>query len=419
MDSQNSQTKLALSNNQFTFDTLRQVATSSTKGLKNGVNIILSPFNVAQVLSMIMIGAKGETFRQLSDTLHYSSNFQPIPTPQNQEGLHKAIANAAKLHLGAKNRKRNFTLETGYGIYPDKTFLLNPIFEKNVKRFYRATIRNLNFKSQPKLAEKIINQDVSNATNGKIKNLLPPNSLDAFTRMVLIGTIYFKGNWKDKFDPKLTRKIEFKSDDGLSQEVDMMQGSKDGHYGDFDFSTLMDSSIKHPQPVKVLRLDYVDSNLAMFFVLPKQNGLDGLIQDLNTAILTKLIEGLRHEKKIRVTIPKFKIDYGIEMKEVLQKLGMTDIFGNKADLSGISRAESGSSETERLYLSEVYHKAFIEVNEIGSEAAAATGAVISLLSVMTPTEFKADRPFLYFIMDLSNSNILFIGTYSKPPQTNA
>ncbi|CAK9305122.1 unnamed protein product [Gordionus sp. m RMFG-2023] len=398
---------LALANNQFTFDTLKQAATS-LKGIKN-VNIILSPFNVAQVLSMIMLGAKGETFNQLSSTLHYSSNFKPIPTPLNQEGLHKAIAD--KLLTGPKDQKRNVTLETGNGIYPDKTFPLNPTFLKNVERFYQASVQNLDFRKESQKAVGIINADISKATNGKILDLLPPNSLDASTSLVLISTIYFKGDWKDKFDPKLTKKIPFKSDDGLIQEVDMMQGLKEGYYGDFDFSTSMDSSIKHPQSVKVLRLDYTDSNLAMFFLLPEQNGLEGLIIDINPSILAKLIADVRHNTKIKAILPKFSINYEVEMKDILQKLGITDVFSNKADLSEITKTPM---DAEGLYISKVYHKAFIEVNEKGSEAAAATGVVISRSSIFLPITFQADRPFMYFIMDLSNSNILFIGTYSRP-----
>ncbi|CAK9302914.1 unnamed protein product [Gordionus sp. m RMFG-2023] len=395
---------LASSNNQFSVDVLKTLIGNE----KEEKNIIMSPFNASQSLSMLLLGSKAKTFTQLAQTLHYDKILKDtsLLTPKNQETLHETIK---EMNEVLTKLSKHVTLDFGNGLYPDDLFPLDSHYLEVIKGMYKAKIRNLNFMKDPSNAEKIINEDTAQATKGRIQNLLPPNSLDKYTRLVLTSTIYFKGDWKDKFDPSLTQKMAFMSDDGHAHDIPMMQGVKKANYCKIAFSEHDGVGYE----VKVLRLDYVDEKLAMFFVLPPQNGLSQFIKDLTPERLNRIVTDLRLEKEIRVTIPVFKIEYETKLKDTIQALGSVDIFGNNADLSGITSASKGDIE-QKLYLSQVYQKAFIEVNEEGCEAAAATGAVIALRAMLIPKEFTASRPFLYFIMDMVNSCILFIGTFVIP-----
>ncbi|CAK9302910.1 unnamed protein product [Gordionus sp. m RMFG-2023] len=391
---------LASADNQFTIDVLKTLLLHDTKGEKK--NVIISPFNASQALSMLLFGSKAKTFTQLAQTLHYDKILKDITslTPKNREMLHITIK---EMNAALTKLSKHVTLDIGNGLYPDNMFPLDSHYLEVIKGTYKAIVHNLNIAKDPRQAEKVINEDVAHATKGMIKNLLPPNSLNSTTRMVLTSTIYFKGDWHEKFDHSLTQKMPFISDDGHTQEIPMMQGFKSVNYAKINFSDHVG------QEVEVLRLDYKDEELGMFFVLPRQNGLKQFIQDLNPERLNKLVKDLHLEKKIWISIPLFKIGYETELKETLQELGTHDIFGDNADLSGIS-----GNTKEKLTLTQMYHKAFIEVNEEGSEAGAATGGVIGVTSVQDPVRFIANKPFLYFIMDLVNGCILFIGTFALP-----
>ncbi|CAK9302912.1 unnamed protein product [Gordionus sp. m RMFG-2023] len=396
---------LVSADNQFSIDVLKTLLLSDIKGEEK--NIIISPFNASQVLSMLLLGSKAKTFTQLAHTLHYDKILKDTSqlTPKNQETLHETIKEMS--NALTKLSSKHVTLDIGNGLYPDNLFPLDSHYVKIIKELYKAKIQNLNFMEDPMNAERIINEDVAHATNGRITNLLPSNSLDESTRLVLTSAIYFKGDWKDKFDPSLTQKIPFTSDDGQTQEIPMMQGVKKAPYGVINISE--PDSI--PYEVEVLRLAYVDENLAMLFILPPQNCLDQFIKDLTPEKLNRLVKELRLEQQIRVTIPVFRVSYEAALKETLQALGSVDVFGENADLSGITNV---SGVEQKLYLNQVYHRAFIEVNEEGSEAAAATGAVVGVRSIQIPLQFLANRPFLYILINMDNGSILFIGTYIIP-----
>ncbi|CAK9302908.1 unnamed protein product [Gordionus sp. m RMFG-2023] len=384
---------LVSADNQFTIDVLKTLLLHDTKGEKK--NVIISPFNASQALSMLLFGSKAKTFTQLAQTLHYDKILKDISslTPKNREMLHITIK---EMNAALTKLSKHVTLDIGNGLYPDSTFPLDSHYLDVIKGTYKAIVQNLNIAKDPRHAEKVINEDVAHATKGMIENLLPPNNLDSTTRMVLTSTIYFKGDC-------LTQKLPFISDDGHTQEIPMMQGYKSVNYAKINFSDHVG------QEVEVLRLDYKDEELGMFFVLPRQNGLKQFIQDLNPERLNKLVKDLHLEKRIWISIPIFKRGYETKLLETLQALGTHDIFGDNADLSGIS-----GNTKEKLCLTQVYHKAFIEVNEEGSQAGAGSGAIIGNTSIRDPVQFIADKPFLYFIMDLVNGCILFIGTFASP-----
>ncbi|CAK9302913.1 unnamed protein product [Gordionus sp. m RMFG-2023] len=401
---------LVSADNQFSIDVLKTLLLSDIKGEEK--NIIISPFNASQVLSMLLLGSKAKTFTQLAHTLHYDKILKDTSqlTPKNQETLHETIKEMS--NALTKLSSKHVTLDIGNGLYPDNLFPLDSHYVKIIKELYKAKIQNLNFMEDPMNAERIINEDVAHATNGRITNLLPSNSLDESTRLVLTSAIYFKGDWKDKFDPSLTQKIPFTSDDGQTQEIPMMQGVKKAPYGVINISE--PDSI--PYEVEVLRLAYVDENLAMLFILPPQNCLDQFIKDLTPEKLNRLVKELRLEQQIRVTIPVFRVSYEAALKETLQALGSVDVFGENADLSGITNV---SGVEQKLYLNQVYHRAFIEVNEEGSEAAAATGAVDSKIAFsehdrveyevkVLRLDYVDERLTMYFVLPPQNGLSQFI-----------
>ena len=223
--------------------------------------------------------------------------------------------------------------------------------------------------------------------------------LNALTRLVLVNAIYFKGDWASKFDAKKTTNevgsiLNFQSyeyllqdfhlDDGTTKKVPMMRQTKK-----FQFAILNELS------ASMLELPYTGDRLSLQLVLPRQgNNLAALEQKLRTADLQQLFDSNREEEKVAVSMPRFKLEQTIPLTDQLNNLGMTDMFvGGKADFSAIDGSRN-------LYVSEVVQKAFIEVNEDGSEAAAATGAVMMMRSMpMLPEEFRADQPFLFFLRD--------------------
>ena len=238
--------------------------------------------------------------------------------------------------------------------------------------------------------------------------------LNALTRLVLVNAIYFKGDWASKFDAKKTTNevgsiLNFQSyeyllqdfhlDDGTTKKVPMMRQTKK-----FQFAILNELS------ASMLELPYTGDRLSLQLVLPRQgNNLAALEQKLRTADLQQLFDSNREEEKVAVSMPRFKLEQTIPLKDQLNNLGMTDMFvADKADFSAIDGSRN-------LYVSEVVQKAFIEVNEEGSEAAAATGAVMMMRSMpMPPEEFRADRPFLFFLRDKLTGMLLFQGRVADP-----
>lgn len=262
----------------------------------------------------------------------------------------------------------------------------------------------------------MINDWVEKITQSKIKDLIKPDMLNSLTRLVLVNAIYFKGDWASKFDIKKTADEvglfhihniqlnqhilqDFHLDDGSTKKVPMMRQTKK-----FEFAILDELS------ASMLELPYTGDRLSLQLVLPRRgNNLAALEQKLRTADLQQLFDSNRGEEKVAVTLPRFKLEQTISLTDQLQQLGMTDMFvGGKADFSAIDGSRN-------LYVSEVVQKAFIEVNEEGSEAAAATGAVMMMRSMpMPPEEFRADRPFLFFLRDKLTGMLLFQGRVADP-----
>ncbi|CDW61167.1 Serpin-like protein [Trichuris trichiura] len=251
---------------------------------------------------------------------------------------------------------------------------------------------------------KHINDWVEKKTKGKIKDLIPQDAIKPLTRLVLINAIYFKADWKAPFKTALTKKTTFYVKQDEEKTVEMMQMNKEFPYSETD-------------EYQILGIPYVTEKLLMYFVLPKEKfGLKNMMTKLNAKKLLDLFDSAI-ERQVEVHIPKFKLEYELKLKQTLQRFGLTDMFSER--LANFSKI-TGKRD---LYVSEAFHKAFIEINEKGSEAAAATAIIfMEATSVgvrMSPPKLIADHPFLFAIMDRSNRIVLFVGVYYEKSSSDA
>ncbi|XP_070603265.1 serpin B6-like [Erythrolamprus reginae] len=353
-------------------------------------NLFFSPLSISSALRMVWLGAKGNTEAQMSKVISVSKDrevhqkFEKLISEINKPG--------AKYILSLANRLFG---ETSY------EFLAS--FIESTEKFYHASLEKLNFKQASEDSRRHINAWVEEKTSGKIQNLLVPGIIDSLTKLVLVNAIYFKGNWADKFDKDNTQEQPFHINKNETKTVQMMfkrEKYNRTYISDYDTS--------------ILEIPYVDNELSMFILLPQK------IED-NTTGLEKLEREITYEKlmdwikpemmdltEVELSFPKFKLEEKYDLKPVLRSMGMTDAFDErKADFSGMSTNKD-------LVISEVVHKTFIEVNEEGTEAAAATAAVMMMRCAMFVPQFKVNHPFLFFIMQRSTKTILFFGRCCSP-----
>ncbi|XP_038205957.1 serpin B3-like isoform X3 [Arvicola amphibius] len=290
----------------------------------------------------------------------------------------------AMLQLGAKGNTRQQI---------EKEFL------DDIREFYQANVESLDFVHAAGESEKKINSWVESQTNGKIKDLFPNGSLSSSTVLVLVNAVYFKGQWDHKFDEKHTIEGKFWLNENTSKSVQMMKQKNE-----FNFNRLEDVQ------AKIVEIPYKGKELSMFILLPNEiNGLKKLEDNLTT---DKLIEWTSPQNmnmiEMYLSLPRFKVEEKYDLPAPLEHMGMVDAFiSQKADFSGIS----GNQD---LVVSKVLHKSFVEVNEEGTEAAAATGVEVSLTSTLVTEDFSCDHPFLFFIKQHKTNSILFFGRMSSP-----
>ncbi|XP_034181374.2 antichymotrypsin-2 isoform X8 [Osmia lignaria lignaria] len=335
---------------------------------ENHGNIIMSPLSAAVVLAMAAFGARGETEKQLKKALHI-----PSPDTLGTSGYQSLIddlnnVKVAKLLLANK-------------VFAAEKFSVKPAYIELTEKYFHSVTQLVNFAKSEEAAN-TINTWVQQNTNDRIKEIVNPGDLNSMTAMVLVNAVYFKGQWQDKFDPQNTEERPFHVNENTVKNVSTMFRSGSYLYGEL-------SNLN----AKFVLLPYKDNELSMIIILPNEiNGLAEVEKKLqNTNIMDILYQG--HQREVELYLPKFKIESKIELNAPLNKLGLTDMFSSKANFSGIA--------DDDLVVSKVVQKAFIEVNEEGSEAAAATGLSVRPLSSFwsppKPIEFCVNRPFLLII----------------------
>ena len=292
-------------------------------------------------------------------------------------------------------KKTDVQLDLANKLWTHKEYNIKEIYENILKRYFQVTINKVDFQSNPEEIRLQINEWVAQKTQQKIQNLLSEGSLASSTLLVLVNAIYFKGDWKFPFKSRSTCKQMFYKNDIESKLVDMMSQEDEFLFTD-------DQALE----VKVIQLPYKNSSWSMRTILP--NNVDGLAKletSLNFEKFRALILDNRRYKKVDVKLylPKFKLELSLPLKSCLIKLGMVDLFDTcLSDLSGMS-------EESDLFVSDAVHKAFISVDEKGTEAAAATAMIMWMSYTFKEKVFRADHPFIFCICDENIKSILFMG----------
>jgi serpin B len=352
---------------------------------KGDENLFFSPYSISAALAMTYAGARGETAAQMAKTLHFSAEGKKLASEFG-------TLNAS---LDRSAGKSGCQLHVANGLWAQKGFPFLREYRDIIVQAYHGQLADLDFQKTPEAARATINKAVTEQTKGKIVDLLPPGSIGELTRMVLTNAIYFKGQWADVFDKRETQLRPFTLLDGSKVQVPMMSNMKSYRYAE-------------AEGIQILDLWYKGQEFSMIVFLPKEPaGLVPLEQTLTAAKLSKFC-GMLFPTRVLVSLPRFTVKTpSYQLGRILASMGMPDAFGTKADFSGIDGQKD-------LRLQDVFHKAFVNVDEAGTEAAAATAAVAMLGMQSLRTEFTADHPFLFVIRHNPTNCILFMGRLTKP-----
>jgi serpin B len=348
-------------------------------------NVFCSPFSIAAALAMTARGAANETLTQMSKTLHMRLAHEQ--THANFAALIKSLTTF--------DRKDAPRLDIANAIWAQADYKFKADFIKDMTTYYQAGLQTVDF-GNAEAARKKINAWVEKQTRDKIKELFAPGIIDSTTRMVLANAIYFKGTWLEQFEKESTRDESFYTPSEI--KVPMMHQNERFQYAEAD-------------DWQAVQMMYRGGSLVMLVMLPREReGLAALESKLS-ADMFKDVTGKLHGQKVRLSLPKFKSESAFKLKPTLEAMGMTDAFSaDKADFSRMT-------EQDRLCIQAVVHKAIIEVNEEGTEAAAATGVGMALAAAPIADEPKimnCDHPFLYFIRDTKTGTVLFMGRLTDP-----
>jgi serpin B len=387
----------------FAADLYRRLA-----GKRDG-NILFSPVSIHTALAMTYGGAAGETAKQMAAVCYLTGK----PTPAQAKSLFSEPAEE-QIHsdfaglLAALNNPRwgprgnpVYKLTVANALWAQKEYPFKVPFTDMVKKNYGAELTNVDFIGQRDSAAKAINRWVARQTKGKIDEIVAPDSLTDATRLVLTNAVYFKGAWANKFLVTDTHLADFTLAGGKKVRTPFMRQT-----GEFGY--LVNDQFWG------LSMDYLGGDMSMIVLLPrKPEDMAGLEKSLTGENLTQWC-GQLQKREIEVSLPKFKFTSGFSVKETMKALGMTDAFDMKlADFSGM--AASADTKEPPLYISDVLHKAFVAVDEEGTEAAAATAvAVVAGGIAVPPPTFIADHPFIFLIRHNATGSILFIGRVANP-----
>jgi serpin B len=334
---------------------------------------------------MTYAGAGGTTASQIARTLHF---------PQPSARLHPVFAALNREVIAAPDAKASYELYVANALWAQQGGDFRRDFLEIGTRHYDAGLNRVDFAKATEDARNTINRWVAEQTRDKIKELLGKGVLDEMTRLVLTNAIYFMGAWEQPFNPSGTREGDFRVSDTTTVKVPLM------HH---------DSRFRYLRSRDAIGLDmpYKTRKLSMIVLLPPEGRtLADFDKTLTAANLENWIDAMKLGR-VMVTLPKFTTASQFSLKRALSTLGMPLAFSTDADLSGITGRRN-------LYVSEVVHKAFVDVNEVGTEAAAATGVVSQESSL--PPQFRADRPFVFLIRDNRNGSVLFLGRVVNPAQ---
>jgi serpin B len=374
-------------NNRFAVD-LYQVL-----GKQDG-NLILSPYSISLALAMTFAGANAQTATQMASTLYFT-----LPPDQLHASFNQLDQNIQPQGNSASPDQQPLQLNIANGVWAQQGHPFQQTFLDLISRNYGAGIHLADFITKAEAARNEINDWVNGQTKGKIQNLIPQGALDIYTRMVLVNAIYFKADWQDQFDPNSTQPADFSLLDGTRVPVKMMS------------QTLHSTLYAGGEGFQAIELPYQGGKAAMDIIVPDQGNFSGFESSLDSQKLSMILNSMQ-SSVVSLGLPKFTYASQFSLADSLKTLGMKDAFdGKTADFSGMDGARD-------LFIGGVIHKAYVAVDEKGTEAAAATAVIIQSSSapVQQPFRLTIDRPFIFLIRDTGSGQILFLGRVMNPLQ---
>jgi serpin B len=381
--SPNEQALLVEGNSAFAFELYKELK-------EKGGNLFYSPYSISLALAMTYAGASGETAQQMADTLQFMLE---------QASLHPAFnwldAELAKRGEGAQGKDgEGFRLNIVNAIWGQEDYEFLPAFLDVLAENYGAGLRIVDFITETEASRLAINDWVSKQTEGRIKDLIPQGAIDALTRLVLTNAIYFNAAWEHSFDKKMTADGPFYLLDGEQVIVPMMKQTESFGYTE-------------GEGYQAVELQYDGGELSMVILLPEAGKVEAFEEGLQSQQVDAIINDMQNIQ-VALTMPRFEFDSEFRLKDTLAGMGMPIAFSSAADLSGMT----GKRE---LAISDVVHKAFVAVDEAGTEAAAATAVIVGLTAVPEPlVEVTINRPFIFLIRDIETGAILFVGRVLNP-----
>jgi serpin B len=359
--------------------------------MKQDGNIFFSPYSISLALAMTYAGARGETAQQMADTLHYQLD---------QSALHAAFNSLdmalAKRGQGAKGKDdKGFRLNVVNAIWGQKDYQFLSNYLDLLAENYGAGLRVLDFIKDPNQSREVINQWVSDQTEGRIKDLIPEGSITPLTRLVLTNAIYFNAAWALPFQPGATADGLFHLLSGTEVTAAMMKQTGSFKYSEGD-------------NYQAIELPYDGQELSMVIFLPAAGQFQAFEEAINYKMISNILAQQNNNRQVALTMPKFEFESEFGLKETLMAMGMVEPFQDSADFSGMS------SQSD-LHIDDVVHKAFVSVDEAGTEAAAASAVIVGTTSMPPePVAVTLDRPFIFLIRDIQTGTILFIGRVMNP-----
>ena len=378
--------RLADGNTQFAFDLYQQI--QSQPG-----NLFYSPYSISSALAMTYAGAEGSTAEEMAATLRFLLDQENLHPAFN--ALDQKLDSLAELEV-PKDQGDPFQLNIANAIWGQQDFHFEDAFLDLLAENYGAGLRLLDYVSQPEESRLAINQWVSDETKEKIQDLIPQGAITNDTRLVLSNAIYFKATWLEPFNENLTEDGIFY---GLDDEEIPAQMMKTGQ--DASFRYLKEDGYQ------VVELPYIGNQVSMLVVVPDQGRFEEFEDQFSVEELNRILDGISYSPVV-LTFPRFEFETEISLASTLAAMGMPTAFSDAADFSGMTGAKD-------LFISDVFHKAFVSVDEEGTEAAAATAVVMSLTSMPeSPLELTVDRPFLFLIREHETGTVLFMGRVVNP-----
>jgi serpin B len=379
---------VADANNRFAFDLYSRLAKDREY---TGSNIFFSPVSLSSALAITYEGARGKTAEEIQSVFYF---------PENDSSRRAGFSD---LNAGINNGDSSYSLHTANALWAENTYPFLTEYISTAERFYGAKTTNLDFKGHPEDSRITINSWVENKTEDRIKDLIPAGAIDPLTRLVITNAIYFKGDWMKQFDKNQTTDAEFRMAPGITVKIPMMQRTdEDAEYQYAENNDLQMLSMPYEHTT--------GKKLSMVVLLPKADNLSTTEASLSADTLSVLQQSAT-SRRVMVYFPKFNLKTRYSLPDTLGVMGMPTAFTDNADFSGMDG-------TKNLLISDVIHQAFVDVNEEGTEAAAATAVVMKLAVAPANPEpvpvFRADHPFIFLIQDDETGAILFMGRVINP-----